>query len=162
MAIPKGIAYLKGISMRNHLISVKRLWESDTSTISTFEISGSTIKGYFLERPGPDTTASCQLKRIPEGSYRLKWHSSNIASVKAHNPVPLLYNSSVPQSRYILIHNGNYPYNTEGCLLIGGSKGDNFVGGSVTKLTELKEFLNQEGIDSFTLTITSCYVNCGN
>ncbi|SCC17578.1 hypothetical protein GA0061071_107170 [Kosakonia oryzendophytica] len=148
--------------MANYLISVKRLWETNNSTISTYEISGSTIKGYFLERPGPDTTVSGQLKRIPEGSYRLKWHNSNISSVQAHNPVPLLYNADVPQSRYILIHNGNYPYNTEGCLLIGGSKGTDFVGGSVPKLTELKTFLTEHGIENFTLMITSCYVTCNN
>ncbi|WP_350354100.1 DUF5675 family protein [Phytobacter sp. MRY16-398] len=101
-------------------------------------------------------------KRIPEGSYRLQWHNSNIPTVQSHNPVPLLYNSSVPVSRYILIHNGNYPDNTDGCLLIGATKGDNFVGNSVTKLNELKNFLTQEGIENFTVTITSCYVNCSN
>ncbi|EOI3547988.1 DUF5675 family protein [Cronobacter dublinensis] len=79
--------------MAKHVISIKRLWQSDNSTISTYEVSGSTIKGYILERPGPDTTASGQIKRIPEGSYKIKWHSSNIASVKSNNPVPILYNA---------------------------------------------------------------------
>ncbi|EPR9025269.1 DUF5675 family protein [Cronobacter dublinensis] len=146
--------------MAKHVISIKRLWQSDNSTISTYEVSGSTIKGYILERPGPDTTASGQIKRIPEESYKIKWHSSNIASVKSNNPVPLLYNASVPQSRYILIHNGNYPRNTDGCLLIGSTKGKDFVGGSVAKLKELKEFITQEGIENFTVSITSCYVDC--
>jgi len=148
--------------MANYLISIKRLWQTDSSTISTYDISGSTISGYILERPGPDTRESGLRKRIPEGSYRLQWHNSNIPTVQSHNPVPLLYNSSVPVSRYILIHNGNYPDNTDGCLLIGASKGDNFVGNSVTKLNELKDFLTQEGIENFTVTITSCYVNCSN
>ncbi|EPN1931737.1 DUF5675 family protein [Cronobacter dublinensis] len=79
--------------MAKHVISIKRLWQSDNSTISTYEVSGSTIKEYILERPGPDTTVSGQIKRIPEESYKIKWHSSNIASVKSHNPVPLLYNA---------------------------------------------------------------------
>ncbi|WP_411016729.1 DUF5675 family protein, partial [Salmonella sp. s51944] len=113
-----------------------------------------------IERPGPDTTASGLRRRIPEGSYKIKWHSSNIASVNSHNPVPILYNASVPQSRYILIHNGNYPRNTDGCLLIGSTKGKDFVGGSVAKLKELKEFLTPEGIENFTVSSTSCYVDC--
>ncbi|EIE3256421.1 hypothetical protein LDH75_003904 [Escherichia coli] len=146
--------------MANHVILIKRLWQSDNSTISTYTVSGSTIKGYILERPGPDTTTSGLRKRIPEGNYKIKWHNSNIASVKSHNPVPLLYNASVPQSRYILIHNGNYPRNTDGCLLIGSTRGNDFVGGSVAKLKELKEFITKEGIENFTVSITSCYVNC--
>ncbi len=145
--------------MAKHVISIKRLWQSDKSTISTFTVSGSTIKGYILERPGPDTTTSGLRKRIPEGNYKIKWHSSNINSVKSYNPVPLLYNAAVPQSRYILIHNGNYPRNTDGCLLIGSTRGQDFVGGSAAKLKELKEFLTQEGIENFTVTVTSCYVN---
>ncbi|GAA3601414.1 hypothetical protein GCM10023078_31150 [Gibbsiella greigii] len=146
--------------MANNLISIKRLWQTDNSTISTYDISGSKISGYILERPGPDTTISGLRKRIPEGSYKIKWHNSNIPSVKPYNPVPLLYNANVPQSRYILIHNGNYPRNTDGCLLIGSTKGNDFVSGSVAKLKELKGYITQEGIESFTISITSCYVNC--
>ncbi|ELY2856429.1 hypothetical protein SMC92_003528 [Cronobacter dublinensis] len=146
--------------MAKHVISIKRLWQSDSSTISTYEVSGSTIKGYILERPGPDTTVSGQRKRIPEESYKIKWHSSNIASMKSHNPVPILYNALVSQSRYILIHNGNYSRNTDGYLLIGSTKGKDFVGGSVAKLKVLKEFITQEGIENFTVSIASCYVDC--
>lgn len=146
--------------MANHVIYIKRIWQTENSTISTFEVSGSSIKGYFLERPGPDTTVSNQNKRIPEGSYKIKWHNSSLPGVKLHNPVPILYNSQVPQSRAILIHNGNYPRNSKGCLLIGSSKGLDFVGGSVPKLAELKAFIDSEGIENFTISITSCYKGC--
>lgn len=146
--------------MTNHLISIKRLWQTNDSTISTYEISGGAIKGYMLERPGPDTSTSGLRKRIPEGSYKIKWHNSNIPSVRRYNPVPLLYNAVVPQSRYILIHNGNFPSNTDGCLLIGSTKGNNSVGGSVAKLNELKDYILQNNIESFIISITSCYVNC--
>ncbi|WP_353613677.1 DUF5675 family protein [Mangrovibacter phragmitis] len=146
--------------MAKYTIFVKRIWQTDNSTISTYEISGSKIKGYILERPGPDTKTSGLEKRIPEGVYNLKWHNSNIPSVKKYNPVPLLHNADVPVSRYILIHNGNYPRDTEGCLLVGGSKGVDFVGASVVKLTEIKEFIAKEGIDNFVLSISSCYSTC--
>ncbi|MCG8709079.1 hypothetical protein JHU04_002310 [Brenneria sp. 4F2] len=146
--------------MANRVILIRRLWQKNNSTISTYEVSGCSTKGYILERPGPDTTVSGLRQRIPEGSYKIKWHNSNIPSVKPYNPVPLLYNANVPQSRYILIHNGNYPRNTDGCLLIGSTKGNDFVGGSVIKLKELKETISQEGIENYTIMITSCYVNC--
>jgi hypothetical protein len=146
--------------MASHVIYIKRMWQTDKSTISTFEVSGSAIKGFFLERPGPDTTQSNQNKRIPEGNYHIKWHNSSLPGVKPHNPVPILYNSSVPLSRAILIHNGNYPRNSEGCLLVGGTKSLDFVGGSVPKLKALKEFIQAEGIENFTISITSCYKGC--
>ena len=38
--------------MANRVIYIKRMWQTENSTISTFEVSGSNIKGYFLERPG--------------------------------------------------------------------------------------------------------------
>lgn len=145
-----------------YIISITRRWQTDSSTISTYNISNSTITGYILERPGPDTTVSGLKKRIPEGSYNLQWHNSNIPGVSAYNPVPLLFNASVPASRYILIHNGNYPDNTDGCLLVGATKGVNFVGNSVTKLKELKDFINQNGINNFSVTITSSYESGSN
>lgn len=80
--------------------------------------------------------------------------------MKSHNPVPILYNALVSQSRYILIHNGNYSRDTDGYLLIGSTKGKDFVGGSVAKLKVLKEFITQEGIENFTVSIASCYVDC--
>ncbi|QHM76812.1 hypothetical protein C7M52_02795 [Mixta theicola] len=146
--------------MAKHVITLTRIWQTAESTISTYEVSGSKIKGYFLERPGPDTMESGKRKRIPEGSYYIKWHNSNIPTVKPYNPVPQIFNATVPQSRYILIHNGNYPRNTDGCLLIGSSKGIDFVGGSVQKLKELKEYILKEGIDNFSINIKSCYSDC--
>ena len=146
--------------MAKFTLLVNRIWQTQLSTISVYEIPGSKIKGYILECPGPDTTQSGLKKRIPEGVYKLKWHSSHLPAVKKYNPVPLLYNAQVSSSRYILIHNGNYPRNTEGCLLVGSSRGVDFVGGSVDKLKELNAFLKENGIDNVTVSITSCYSSC--
>lgn len=143
--------------MSNHVIFVKRIWQTTKSTISTYEISGTEIRGYILERPGPDTTTPNQNKRVPEGSYRMKWHVTHNAGVRKHNPVPLLYSAEVSQSRGILIHNGNLPSHSEGCLLIGKTKGIDFIGGSVPKLDELKKFLEKEGIQNVIVHISSCY-----
>lgn len=118
-------------------IEIVRKWQNNTATIAELSANGDALKGYVLERPGPDTTQSGLRLRILEGTYRLKWHNSNIPSVKPYNPVPLLYNNTVSEGRYILIHNGNYPHNTDGCLLVGESKGTNAVNSSVSMLRKV-------------------------
>lgn len=138
-------------------IEIVRKWETASATVSTLSVDNGTLRGYVLERPGPDTTQSGLRLRIPEGSYRLQWHNSNIDSVKRYNPVPLLYNNVVPQGRYILIHNGNYPRDTDGCLLVGQTRGTDFVGESVAMLRKLTEFLQRGGIETIQLSINSDY-----
>ncbi|QHA86090.1 hypothetical protein [Serratia rhizosphaerae] len=50
-----------------------------------------------------------------------------------------------------------YQSDTDGCLLIGSSRGVDFVGNSVKKLKELKNFITSKGINNFSVTIKSCY-----
>ncbi|WP_380184659.1 DUF5675 family protein [Kalamiella sp. sgz302252] len=138
-------------------ILVKRIWQTELSTISRYNIPGTKISGYMLERPGPDTTTPNKRLRIPEGTYSLKWHATGKGSIKEFSPLPLLYNSAVPVTRYVLIHNGNQPKHTDGCLLIGGSKSVDFVGNSVNKLKELKAFLQKNGIENYKVIISSQY-----
>lgn len=69
-----------------YTIFIQRKWQTPSSTVSEFAVSGTDIKGYFLECPGPDTVARRQKKRIPEGSYRLIWHTS--VRFVQHNPTP--------------------------------------------------------------------------
>ncbi|WP_414147517.1 DUF5675 family protein [Erwinia sp. BNK-24-b] len=138
-------------------ILVKRILQTEKSTISRYSIPGTKISGYMLERPGPDTTTPNKRLRVPEGIYHLKWHATMKGSIKAYSPFPQLYNSEVSLTRYILIHNGNKPEHTDGCLLIGSSKAIDFIGGSVGKLKELKLFLQKNGIENFKLIISSQY-----
>jgi hypothetical protein len=138
-------------------IQIVRKWQTDNSTISELITNGGLIRGFVLERPGPDTTESGLRLRIPEGTYQLKWHNSSLPKVRGHNPVPLLFNNVVPASRYILIHNGNFPHNTDGCLLVGKTRGTDLVNNSVEMLNELKKFLNECSIETIQLTISSDY-----
>lgn len=146
--------------MASATISIVRMWETPVSTISKLSISGTDVSGFMLERPGPDTITSNLRLRIPEGVYNLKWHNSGKHSIAKHNPVPLLYNATVPVSRYILIHNGNVASDSDGCLLIGSLKTQNRVLSSVPKLLELKGFLQEVGIENVKVRITSCYSLC--
>jgi len=142
------------------IINVRRKWENRNCTISEFHIPGigqnEIAHGYFLERPGPDTTASGLRKRIPVGDYHIKWQTAtNLKGVRPHLPVPWLYNSAVPDTRYIYIHNGNYPHNTDGCLLIGTNRGPDMVGASVGALRRFKRYLDRVGIENVKLRITA-------
>lgn len=142
----------------SYTIFIKRLWQSDKSTTSQFTISGTNISGYFLERPGPDTTAANVRKRIPDGSYSLKWHAS--AKLRKFSPLPNLFNADVPSSRAVLIHPGNVPADTDGCLLPGKTKGDDRIGQSVGLYDDIKKLMVEQGIENFRVSITSCYVDC--
>ncbi|GHU15232.1 hypothetical protein AGMMS50225_28350 [Betaproteobacteria bacterium] len=136
-------------------ILIVRKWETTESTIS--ELSFGTVRGYVLERPGPDTTTSGLRLRVPVGTYKIQWHDSGLAGVSPYNPVPELFNASVPVDRHILIHNGNYPSNTDGCLLVGTTKSTNAVGSSVSMLNKLKEFVTEKGIDNVRVIISDNY-----
>jgi len=141
-----------------HTLSVVRKWATTKSTISEFKVlSGGTLTGFFLERPGPDTVTSGQRLRIPEGHYRLKWYDATGENIAPHNPLPLLYNHNVAEGRWILIHNGNKPEHSDGCLLAGSSKSTDRVNSSVSKLNAIKNYLNDVQIENVRVVITSDY-----
>ena len=98
---------------------IRRFKNVDDGTLGEFLLLDSSenvlLNGYTLEPSGPDTTTSNQDKRMPQGEYSLSWHNSPTFSQK----LPLLHNESVPKERCILIHAGNYPKDTLGCVLVG-------------------------------------------
>ena len=90
----------------------------------TYELLGTTIAGVTLEPGGPDCAMHNCGKRIPEGSYAFSMHDWRGKGI----PVPILTtNPTTPRklgSRdYILIHSGNYPSETVGCIMIGKRRG---------------------------------------
>ena len=107
-----------------------RIQETDKSTISAFHIPEENTSGFILERPGPDTSESGQSLRIPAGQYGLH------ANDGSHYPgAPRLYlpNEGIEgnfDKRGILIHVGNYPEDSKGCLLPGSIRTKDFVGHS--------------------------------
>ena len=97
--------------------------QTTKSTTGKFTIPGTDIEGYMLEPKGPSTTESGMNQRIPEGTYDL---TKNVGSKYGLR----LSNDQVPKSRAILIHSGNTPANTRGCLLPGPTTSTNYVGGA--------------------------------
>ena|ERR1700730_8847124 len=117
-------------------INIYRTWETDQSTIDKFT-TGSDLKGYILERPGPSTSKRGQRRRIPAGTYNLMKSPGTALDKRLHAEWEL-YNDEVPASRHILFHLGNYLDDTDGCLLIGTIRGVDFVGGDPAKGTTSK------------------------
>ena len=144
--------------MATYTIYVTRLWETKNSTISRFSISGSSVQGYILERPGPDTIQEGLLLRIPEGDYDLTWHTVGRLVIK-HGKIPQLSNCQVALKRLILIHPGNQPNDSEGCLLPGMYKGIDQVSHSVDMFKKIKSFIEEKGIENVKLNIKSAYSN---
>jgi RHS repeat-associated protein len=118
-------------------IYMYRTWETDKSTISRFETGDGTIKGYMLEPAGPSTAEANQDRRIPAGVYFLTPHVNRRLHAEWE-----LYNDVVPKSRYVLLHIGNFPSNTEACLLPGSSKGTDAVYGSGPMIDRLNNYIN--------------------
>ncbi len=57
------------------------------------------------------------------------------------------------RNRRILIHIGNYPQDTEGCLLFGYKRGNGAVFESTECIKDFFELVQKEGVENFTLII---------
>lgn len=104
-------------TIENGLI-LQRLVYTDKSTIGELYFQGDRIC-YTLEptsrRAGKGPFS------IPSGSYGLRMEYS--PKFKYFTPHLL----EVPGRSYIMIHPGNFPEDTEGCILVGKSKGEDMV-----------------------------------
>ncbi|WP_375334374.1 DUF5675 family protein [Flagellimonas sp. C4] len=142
------------VVLPRNTLTITRDVQTENSTTSTFYLdsgfilSSLNVSGFFLEPAGPDTTVPNQDLRIPEGTYNLRSHNG-----RRFQNVYNLYNDDVPQSRAILIHAGNIPRNTEGCLLPGSTRGTDRVGMSRPKLNELRLAIDEIGVENILIKI---------
>ncbi len=115
-----------------------RFGETERGTKSAFIVPESGQRGFFLEPPGPDTTARDQNRRIPEGAYNLVRHRGG--TFKDHFK---LQNEKVPADRDIVIHKGNTFDDTKGCLICGSELDGNAIPGrkSGKALDELYRYI---------------------
>lgn len=126
-------------------ITVKRLHKTDTSTIGELLIDG-IFECYTLE----DVERPVKIKSetaIPKGTYKVIINQSN----RFKRLLPLLLN--VPNFEGVRIHSGNTNHDTEGCILVGRTRGDNYVGQSRKAFDKL--FKKMQGAKDITITILS-------
>lgn len=122
---------------------IKRKWYTAASCIGELSIDGEVLC-YTLEDP-PRLYKKPTVTGIPAGTYPIELTLSK----RFHKTLPLVKN--VPGFSGIRIHVGNYPADTAGCILVGMTKGTDFVGQSQMAFNKLMQRLT--GVDDITLTI---------
>ena len=81
--------------------------------------------------------------RIPAGTYKLTlrseggFHTRYLAKFGADFHKGMIYVNEVPNFEYILWHIGNDDDDTAGCLLVGKTSQDNFIGSSTAAYKEI-------------------------
>lgn len=126
-------------------VRVRRFSESEQSTTGELSVDGEDVSGYTLEPPGPSSTTEGSGLRIPAGEYDLVPFNS-----ESHPNVFQVDN--VPGRSAILIHIGNYPGDTAGCLLPGTSYGTDAVWSSGQMMNTLRDTL--QSYDRLRIIIT--------
>jgi hypothetical protein len=114
-------------------VNVKRLEFSEESTVGELSINGE-FECYTLE----DKVRPVKIKgktAIPAGRYEVIINFSQ----RFQRQLPLLL--KVPDFEGVRIHPGNTAANTEGCILVGETKEENFVGHSRLAFDRLFEKL---------------------
>ena len=112
-------------------LTLYRKWFTDISTTGVLFIDGEffcyTLEDVVREQKIYGKTA------IPYGKYDVVI----TYSPRFKKNMPLLVN--VPNFEGVRIHAGNTANDTEGCILVGKSKGQDFIGGSRKTYEELME-----------------------
>jgi hypothetical protein len=110
------------------------------STIGKLFINGESFCD-TLENPyiNNERNISC----IPEGQYKVRLRLARESATR--NYLHLLV-QDVPNRDYILVHIGNYPSQTQGCILVGNGRKHNVVENSRLAMDlVIKEILNLGG-----------------
>lgn len=93
---------------------------------------------FTLERPHPDIKGAVAPMCIPSGTFQVRLGLSPSRQIM----VPWLL--AVPGRTDIQIHIGNFPKDTEGCILVGNILGMDYVGDSRTAFEKLIRMLQGE------------------
>lgn len=121
-----------------HIHRIKEIKDGTIGEFALIEDLKIILKGYTLEPAGPDTTEPNQDRRIPNGEYQAEFFNSP----RYGRRLPLLWNDKVSKERKILIHHGNYPKDTLGCILVGDSYDEKGIFNSRKTLKRLLELLD--------------------
>lgn len=124
-------------------ITIKRLHKTDRSTIGELYIDGK-FECYTLEDVERDVKIPSETA-IPKGTYEVKITYSN----RFKRLLPVLLN--VPGFTGVRVHSGNTNHDTEGCVLVGMTKGNDLV--SKSRLAFDRLFKKMQLAKSITLNI---------
>jgi hypothetical protein len=122
---------------------LKRLHKTENSTIGELYVDGK-FECYTLE----DVEREVKIKSetaIPKGTYIVGITLSN----RFKKLLPILIN--VPNFEGVRIHSGNTNHDTEGCILVGTTRSDDFIGNSRVAFSKLFKKMQLE--KDITLTI---------
>lgn len=126
-------------------ITVKRLYKTNTSTIGELLIDG-VFECYTLEDVEREVKVKSETA-IPKGTYKVIINQSN----RFKRLLPLLLN--VPNFEGVRIHSGNSNHDTEGCILVGQTRGKDYIGKSRKAFDKL--FKKMQAAKDITITIQS-------
>lgn len=118
----------------------------------------SLLQCYSLENAGASTDIAGQDKRIIAREYNIEWTATGVCVPKKYKGQGLLLScdSVLPsfRRRRILIHIGNYPQDSEGCLLFGKVDNKNgTIGKSTIAIEEFYDFVKARGTENFRLIV---------
>lgn len=127
-------------------LELKRFIHTDKSTISRLYIDG-TFQCYTLENPWKDNenNVSC----IPTGFYQFRIRDG--AKEGSKYDYKHIHVMDVPDRNWILMHIGNYPEDTLGCILPGDSYSKDAVWNSGKAFKAIMNKVSSDG----TLIVTN-------
>lgn len=122
---------------------LKRLHKTNNSTIGELYVDGK-FECYTLEDKEREVKIKAETA-IPKGTYIVGITLSN----RFKRLLPILIN--VPNFEGVRIHSGNSNHDTEGCILVGTTRSEDFIGNS--RLAFEKLFKKMQLAKDITLTI---------
>lgn len=133
------------------IITVKRKWQTDESTQGELYVDG-VFECYTLEDVERSQKVAGETA-IPKGSYKVIINQSP----RFGRLMPLI--TDVPGFSGVRIHSGNTAADTEGCLLVGKTRGPDFIGRSREAYLGLfsKLLAANEANNPITIIIEDCY-----